>query len=167
MRPATRALPLAVVLLIAAAGACADVSGPTPPSPLAGLVQSSPQDSAGNPTTPPPGTLAPGYFRGTVRAPNAPGAVGDTLAAGTRIAGVLVRAYPVSANTTGGMQLGNPVGSTTTNAQGDFTFPTIPGGDYAITFTPPPGSGYVGVWVTAFVHGTSHEFPWWVTLPRS
>ena len=40
----------------------------------------------------------------------------------------------------------------------------MPGGNYVVTINPPAGSIYGGVWVTATVHGTSHEFPWWVVL---
>lgn len=79
---------------------------------------------------------------------------------------MVIRAYPVSASTTGGMQLGDPVGQTTTDAVGRFTFPTIPGGDYVITFTPPAGSSFQGVWVAGLIHGSSQEWPWRVTLPR-
>jgi hypothetical protein len=56
------------------------------------------------------------------------------------------------------------VASTITGADGKFTLPTIAGGPYAVTFTPPNGSIYGGVWVTGTIHSASHEFPWWVVL---
>lgn len=92
MRTPRRAL-LAVLTAVAIT-ACQDATGPAERSPLAGLVLGSPQDSSGNPVTPPTGELSPGYFRGTVRGPNAPGTGGDTLATSPRIAGVIVRAFP-------------------------------------------------------------------------
>ena len=165
MRPLRSATLFPAFLVLLAAG-CGDVSGPGAGSPLEGLVLAVPEDSSGNPTPPPTGTAAPGYFRGTVRGPNAPGQGGDTLSTSPRIAGVTVTAYPATSNGSGGLQLGPSAGSTSTNAQGEFTFPTIPGGGYAVTFIPPTGSDHVGVWVVTQVHATSHEFPWWVTLPR-
>lgn len=158
---------LAVALMALVSVACAESTAPDNSiEALAGLVSSTPQDSAGNTTTPPPGAAGVGYFRGYVRGPNTPGTGGDTLATSPRIAGVVVRAYPITAYTADGPELGASAGEVTTDAEGAFTFPTIPGGEYAVTFRPPAGSGYQGIWVTGPIHPTSHEWPWWVTLPR-
>ncbi len=165
---ASRRALVAALLGLAAAAACADSSGPVQRSPLDGLAFGAALDSAGNPLTPtPPGPVAPGYFRGTVRAPNLPGTGGDTLGTTPRIANVVVRAYPILSSGAGGLELGASVGSTTTDAQGRFTFPTIAGGEYAVTFTPPAGSGYQAAFVTALVNAESHTWPWWVTLQRN
>lgn len=158
---------LAIALLIGASTlACAESTGPDANDVLAGLVAAAPQDSAGGSVTPPTGTGGSGYFRGYVRGPNAPGTGGDTLATSPRIAGVVVRAYPIVGGTSSGPELGALAGEVTTNAQGAFTFPTIPAGEYVVTFRPPASSGYQGIWVYGPIHSTSHEFPWWVTLPR-
>lgn len=155
-------------LVVLAVSACSDVTAPAGADEiLAGLVSAVPQDSAGAAAPPPSGGTGSGYFRGYVRGPNTPGAGGDTLATSPRIAGVVVRAYEWTSGGPGQIVLGDLVGEVVTDAQGAFTFPTIPGGDYAVTFRPPTNSGYQGVWVTAPIHSTSHEWPWWVTLPRS
>jgi len=160
---------LAASLLAALAVACTESTEPNQTvDVLAGLTETAPQDSAGAPMTPPPGGAGAGYFRGYVRGPNAPGTDGDTLATSPRIGGVVVHAYPITGYSAGGTPLlGTLAGEVTTNAQGEFTFPTIPGGEYVVTFRPPAGSAYQGMWVTGPIHPTSHTHPWWVTLPRT
>jgi hypothetical protein len=136
-------------------------------SPLDGLSYVANGDSAGNtPPPPPPGPLEPGYVHGTVLGPwEGAGSPGDTLANSPRVAGVVVAAYRLAeSGTVTPDNLGEIVASTVTAADGKFTLPTIAGGSYAVTFTPPAGSIYGGVWVTASIHATSHEFPWWVVL---
>jgi hypothetical protein len=155
--------------LAAAAGiviACSD-SGPTGAenSPLAGLSQVANKDSAGNPPPPPPQTGTPGYFRGTVLGPSVPGAGNDSLATAPRVAGVVVTAYPrLAGGTPAEPAVGPAAGSVTTGADGKFQLPTLPAGEYVVTFTPPANSIYGGVWVTGPVHSMSHEHPWWVVL---
>jgi hypothetical protein len=160
----TIALATAAALL---ATACE--SGTTGPgrSPLEGLVQSSVSDSGGTapPPSPNPGPLTPGRFHGTVlgSAPFAPGA--DTLAVMPRLANVRVTAYQ---QLSGGASPtpGPAVAALTTGSSGAFDFPSLPGGAYIVTFVPPDGSPYYGIWVTATAHSSSGAFPWWVVLGR-
>lgn len=164
----TARIAFTATLLALVAVACSETTAPDgTQAVLAGLIGSTTQDSAGNAAPPPAGGAGTGYFRGYVRGPNAPGAGGDTLATSPRIAGVIVRAYPITGSGPSGPQLGALAGQVTTDAEGAFTFPSIPGGEYAVTFHPPAGSGYLGIWVSGPIHPTSHEHPWWVTLPRS
>jgi hypothetical protein len=160
-------VPLTLLVAFSLASACTDATAPRERSPLAGLDAGMQLDSAGSPLTPPDGPVAPGYFRGTVRGPNIPGIGGDTLGTSPRIANVVVKAFPIVAQSGAQLTLGALAATTTTNAQGQFTLPELPGGEYAVTFTPPAGSSYTGVWVTAQANAESHLWPWWVTLPRS
>lgn len=148
---------LAGVLMVSLlASACSDSSGPNL-SPLDGLTQYAGTDSTGTPPPPPPtGTTTPGYFQGTVIGPSEPGAGSDSLATAPRIAGVRVSAYAA-------LEQG-PVASVVTGADGRFVLPLLPGGHYAVTFTPPINSPYGGVWATAPAHAQSHTHPWWVVL---
>ena len=167
---ACRAL-LAAALL----SACGGEGGTTDPSadPLRGLRATTATDSAGTNTVtqdtaratpgPVPDSLAagPGYFRGVVR--SSEGTAGpDTLASSVRLKDVLVVAYPWRADGS----LGPAAASATTNDRGEWQLATIPGGPYKVTFTPPANGAYAGVWVTSTAHPRSHEWPWWVTLPR-
>jgi hypothetical protein len=169
-------------LIVAAAIACAD-KGTTSidgNDPLAGLKQSSATDSSGNSLPPTSGhdtatatpggggtggidTLhsEPGYFRGYVRSSEVIQGV-DTLAGSVRIPDVKVDAYARLANGDAGALTASVV----TNAQGEWQLPVLPAGHYLVTFTPPANSQYQGVWVTATPNSHSHEWPWWVTLPK-
>jgi hypothetical protein len=149
-----RAIPV-TLLLAAFVVACTDTAGPNA-SPLDGLTQYASTDSAGTTPPPPVGTPAPGYFQGNVVGPSAPGAGNDSLSTAPRVAGVTVTAYAELD--------GDPVASVVTGADGRFALPTMPGGHYVVTFTPPPGSLYGGVWASAPIHGTSHTHLWWVVL---
>lgn len=168
------------VLLVAALVACADNTGTSvDKSPLAGLKEASATDSSGTPLGPDAGqdtaiatpggpgggldTLhsEPGYFRGIVRSSEVVQGP-DTLAGSVRIADVKIDAYARLTN-------GDPgalVASTTSNAQGEWELPVLPAGHYVVTFTPAANSTYQGVWVTATPNSHSHEYPWWVTLPK-
>jgi hypothetical protein len=177
-----RATPRASLLIAiaAAAVACADqTSTAIDHDPLAGLEQSSANDSSGNALPPTSGhdtatatpggpvggidTLQsePGYFRGIVRSSEMiQGA--DTLAGSVRIPDVKVDAYARLNN-------GDPgalAASVVSNAQGEWQLPTLAAGHYVVTFTPPANSAYQGVWVTATPNSHSHDYPWWVTLPK-
>ncbi len=158
---------ITLLITVVLAVSCTDATGPRSRSPLAGLDAGIQLDSAGNPLTPPVGPVAPGYFHGTVRGPNVPGIGGDTLGTSPRIANVAVKAFPIVAQDGANLTLGPLAASTTTNAQGKFTLPELPGGAYAVTFTPPAGGAYSGVWVTAQANAESHLWPWWVTLQRN
>jgi hypothetical protein len=157
---------LALSVVSALSIACSDSTNPGSPnpSPLAGLRASGTNDS--NSTPPPSQSATPGSFRGTVmgHADFAPGT--DTLATLPRIVGATLVAYvhtdPTSSDDVG---VGAQVASTTTDANGMFQFPTLPGGIYVVTITPPEGSAYQGVWVTATAHSHSADYGWWVVLP--
>ena len=137
-------------------------------SPIAGLAQGQATDSAGGTVNSPPptSTTSPGYVHGTVRAPtpNAPPHT-DTLANSVKIAGAVVTAYRY-AGSTDAASLGTAVAQVVTDADGKFTLPTVPGGDYLVTFNPPESlkSVYGGVWTIGPIHDKSHQYPWWITL---
>lgn len=156
--------PLALVVLFAAA--CGREVMVPEASPLSGLVRVFNEDSTGTPVEPPEGAPGSGYFGGIIRGPSPTSATGDTLGTAPRIANVVIRAYPVIGGIAGALELGPEVGSTTSDAEGAFTSPLLSGGDYAVTFTPPPGSGYTGTYTLTHIDAQSHTYPWWVTLPR-
>jgi hypothetical protein len=170
-------LVIALVLIASAAVACVDKPTGIEVSPLAGL-QRLEGDSAGGPPTdsaagpppdsassPAPNPSAPGYVLGTVLGPSAPGAGNDSLNTAPRIAGVVVTAHPRVAPSAGdSIGVGSAVATVTTGADGKFQLPTLPGGEYIVTFVPPPNSGYGGVWVWGPINDRSHAWPWWVVL---
>ena len=167
-RSRPRVLWLALVL--AATGACSDSPGePTPSNPLTGLVSKAAVDSAGNGVTQPLSPQGSGSVRGTVLAPSAPGAGNDSLNTATRIAGVVIRIYPVIGSPDVASPTLGPLQATvTTDANGRFETPVIDGtqGWHVLTFTPPTGSGYQAVWSRTQFWTQSTDSPWWVTLPR-
>lgn len=130
-------------------------------------------DSVGVPL-PPPGTdpTGPGVIRGFVRAAGG-AAGGDTLSSSPRLSGVVVRAFPViSASAAVGAVSPTVLSGTgplaaqgTTDVNGAFALPQLPGGLYKVSFQP-PGETYVWAWVYGEVHGNSEALPWWVTLFR-
>jgi hypothetical protein len=152
---------------IAIAAACSSdpTAVPGGGSPLAGLTESQPGDTA-NSTHQPTGS-GPGYFRGTVMAPSPPGAGNDSLSTAPRIAGVVVTIY--QRKESGGadtVAVGDAKGSVTTGADGKFTLPTLPAGEYVVTFVPPASSGYHGAYAFGPLRENSHEFPWWIVLAK-
>lgn len=152
----------ALVLLTAC-----ESNGPTDASrsPLAGLARTTGMDSTGN--APPPATdLQDGYFRGRVLGASAPGAGDDSLETAPRLAGVTVHVYPRVNGDESNPELGPAIATMVTDANGDFETPVLTGGAYVVTFTPPESSEYSGVWVSAVAHSGSHEYPWWVVLPK-
>ena len=161
----SRSLRLALSSLVVGAaamiGACSD--SPTSvadPSPLAGLTKAARNDTAPTPpTTTEP--LAPGSFHGTIYG-YAPGP--DTLKNSERLSGVKVTAYPRLRSTTDTLGVGAATASATTNANGDFQLPTMPGGEYVITFNPPTGSKYRGGWTVATAFAESNAHAWWIML---
>ena len=164
----TRSVPRLAIALVCAASftiACAENPTAVRTSPLAGLQRAEGNDSTGAPPPPPPNPASSGYVRGTVLGPSAPGAGNDSLNTAPKIAGVVVTAYPrvaPTANDTIG--IGPAAATVTTGADGKFQLPTLPGGEYLVTFEPPAGSIYGGVWVTGPIHDKSHEWPWWIVL---
>lgn len=153
---------LAAVTIVAA---CSDSTTEPDPSPLAGLLARASADSAGNAAPPPPtGAPTDGHFRGTVLGPSEPGAGNDSLATAPRVSGAVVTAFPILSGSGATAQLGDAAATTTTDANGRFTLPTLAGGEYVVTINPPAASIYGGVWVTATAHSGSDEHPWWIVL---
>jgi hypothetical protein len=161
---------LAAAFVASLVGACA-TEHPTvvKGSPLSGLQRveadsggGPPPDSAGSPA---PDPTSPGYVHGTVLGPSAPGSGNDSLSTAPRIAGVVVtaisRVAPTASDTIG---IGSAVATVTTGADGRFQLPTLPGGEYFVTFVPPANSGYGGVWVSGTINARSSEWAWWVVL---
>ena len=152
------ALALSVVAVIA----CSDTKPTTPaaePSPLEGRIQvQSPDTGGGNTVT----RTGNGLFRGTVMG-YSEADLPDTLKSARRLANVVVTAYPAEL-TSGEPKLGPAAASVTTNADGQFTFPTLVGGLYVVTFAPPAGSPYASVWTIATAHSESGNQPWTIML---
>ena len=146
---------------------CAGCESPTrvPQFDLQGLTQTTATDSAGSPLPPGNAEATPGYIRGVVRSselqrPEGP----DTLVNSVRLAGVRVAALPVTDLSTSPPTTGATAAEVTTNANGEFTLPRLPGGLYVVTFTPPVGSDYQGVWTIVTINSSTADYPWWVTL---
>lgn len=136
------------------------------PNPLAGLRALDARDSTGTLVPEPPeGDPTTGHFVGTVLGPSAPGSGNDSLATAPRVVGARLTAYPIITSGVASGTLGAAAAEIWTGADGRFTLPPLAGGPYVVTVTPPAGSPYQGVFVTATAHATSHEHPWWVVLP--
>ena len=157
-------LTLALTATVAFASACAEKHPiDNGSSILAGLAESQSNDTTG--TVPPPPTAStPGSFKGFVLGP---GTGPDTMATAPRLQNVAVTVYPYLGWEGNEPRLGEVVATMTTNASGEFQSPTLPGGEYLITFVPPAGSIYRGVYVTTTIHAGSSGGNWWVVLPRN
>ena len=81
-----------------------------------------------------------------------------------RIANVKVTAYTIASNTGGEVAPGDQVATTTTNASGDFQLPTLPGGNYVVTFIPPAESKYRGQYTSGPVNSQTDRYPWYIVL---
>src|SRR3954447_16730152 len=125
--------------------ACSADSPLQPSGPLAGLDVSRAGDTATNVNHTPAGT-GPGYFRGTVLGPSAPGAGNDSLNTAPRIAGVVITIYERKLGGADTVAVGDAKGSVTTGSDGLFSLPTLPAGEYVVTFVPPTNSGYHGAY---------------------
>jgi hypothetical protein len=151
-------------LAVVAAVACSsDISVQPTASPMSGLSHSQSGDTA-SATSTPTGT-GPGYFHGTVLGPSAPGAGNDSLATAPRVAGVVVTIYERKPGVDTVAQ-GDAKGTVTTGADGLFTLPTLPAGEYVVTFVPPASSIYHGAYVFGPLRENSSEYPWWVVLAK-
>lgn len=159
MRLASLALTVAAVALVA----CSDKTTGVANKPLAGLSLSETNDTT---VSPPPDTSTwtpqPGSFHGVVFHP---GAGPDTIGTAIRVANVAIVVYPQTGWNGSEPQLGDPVASFSSNANGEFQAPTIDGGPYIVTFTPPADSPYRGVYVQALVYNESNSGQWWISLP--
>lgn len=160
-----RNVTVAMSLLIAVGSACSsgDPAGPDT-SPLAGLSKATANDTS-NSTHQPTGE-GPGYIRGTVLGQSPPGAGNDSLNTAPRVAGVVVTIYARKAGTGTAVETGDVKGTVTTGADGLFTLPTLPSGEYVVTFVPPRNSIYYGVWVHGELHENSAMYPWWIVLQK-
>lgn len=153
-----------IVASIVAIAACSDSTAEPKASPFAGLAEIESNDSV---VTPPPGTEA-GSFHGVVMglAVNA-GQGGDTISNATKLAGVKVTAYPYlnQVDDEGKPKVGPEAASVVTDADGAFQLPTLEGGAYVVSFTPPDAT-WIGGWTVAWTSAQSNEHAWWIYLPR-
>jgi hypothetical protein len=154
----------AIALLLLAGGLAACGSdNPTEPtgSPLDGLKVT----TKGDTVTTYPTESGPGHFQGTVMGASI-NHTGDTLMTAPRIVGVVVTIYPRINLSSSTVDIGPAAGSITTGEDGKFTLPTLPSGEYVVTFVPPANSGYNGAWTTSPLRSNSEAFPWWVVLDK-
>jgi hypothetical protein len=160
----------ALIVVAALAAACNDTTPATQPEETSnGSVLAGRSIVARNDTvkTPAPTQSGSGYFRGTVMGPALPGAGNDSLTTSPRIAGVTVTIYPrIESTLSSQIPVGPAAGSSVTNAQGQFQLPVLPAGEYVVTFVPPAGSGYQGVYAFGPLRSNSGDYPWWVVLPK-
>ena len=156
-----RALFIAAIVAAVAAAACSDdPAAPVAPE-LAGLSRGNSNDTTSGQTT--PGTTTPGSFHGFVIGR---GTGPDTIATAPRIAGATITAYPHLGFDGETPRVGASAGSVTTDANGFFQFPTIPGGDYVVTIRPPAGSEYQGQYALTTISNISNTGNWWVVLSK-
>lgn len=158
--PRYRALALLAALTFAFAACSDDSSGPAA-DPLAGLVTAERGDTAETPPNETPD--GPGHFQGFVKG-YTPGVV-DTNSTIVALADVRVTAYR---NDGTGVQpeAGDAVATTFSNASGAWALPTLPGGEYVITFVPPAGSSYHGGWTVGQAWSNSGDSPWQIFLSK-
>ena len=88
-------------------------------------------------------TGTPGCFQGRV--------AGDTVVSNRGLSGVMVAVYTKSPN---GGALGDAVASATSDASGGWKLPQRGRGSLIVTFVPPPGSRYRGVFTVCAASGT-------------
>jgi hypothetical protein len=153
-RAALGALALTLVV------ACGDSNSPVSTSPLEGYSQVGTSDTGT--VKPPPPPVGPGSFHGVVRGYQS--GIIDTLGTAVLLEGVTVNAYTRVASAPD--EVGVLAASVLTNASGVFQMPTLAGGEYVVTFTPPASSPYKGGWTLAFAGPQSNENPWWIMLPK-
>lgn len=150
-----------IAVAIAAAASCSDRDPAAPESdPLAGLAAATRGDSA--PERPDSTPRGAGYFVGTLYGYE-PGR--DTLETAVRIEDARVTAF-VRAEASGEVVAGRQVATVLTDAQGFFRLPTLPAGEYVVTFVPPSTSPYRGGWTIAEAWQQSGDSPWFIMLQR-
>lgn len=156
----SKGLLVAAAVMALAVAACSDEPASPSSSPLAGLSLGNSNDTTiGNPT---PG-VTPGSFHGFVVGR---GTGPDTMATAPRIMGATITAFPHLGFDGETPRVGDAVGSVTTDANGFFQFPTIPGGAYVVTVKPPAGSDDKGQYVLAHISSVSNSGNWWLVLSK-
>jgi len=162
--PMSLRVTLLSVLIASAVVACGESKSVAPDGgadPLQGRVQLQSPDTAvrGGGTT---SATGDGFFRGAVRG-YSEADFPDTLKSAKALANVAVTAYPAEL-TNREPKLGPARATVTTNANGEFTFGTLPGGLYVVTFTPPAGASYDSAWTLATASAESGGQPWIIML---
>ena len=160
--PRYRALALLTALVFTAAACSDDSSGPDS-DPLAGLVAAERGDTAESPPNETPD--GPGHFQGLVKG-YTPGVI-DTNSTIVPLADVRVTAYR-NENTGVGTppEAGDAVATTFSNASGAWALPTLPGGEYVVTFVPPASSDYRAGWTVGQAWSGSGAGQWQIHLPK-
>ena len=97
----------------------------------------------------------------------APGAGNDSLATAPRVANVTVTVDQETHGIEGEVESGALIRSVQTDANGQFQTTTVPAGDYVITFVPPAGSAYAGVYAFGHLSQSSSNYPWWLCYRRN
>lgn len=153
---------LAVVAALFLAAACGDDSTAPVSDPLAGLVNAGRGDTAESPPNETPD--GPGSFHGFVKG-FTPG-VPDTNSTIVPLPEVRVTAYRREGDDTQ-PRAGAAVATTSSNASGAWTLPTLPGGEYIVTFVPSASSGYRAGWTIGTAWSQSGVEPWLIHLPKA
>ena len=130
--------------------------------PLTGLSKTAANDTSTGGHAP----IGPGYFHGTVTGSSASASGNDTLSTASRLAGVVVTIYERKTDTADSVSVGEPRGSVTTGADGEFTLPMLPAGSYVVTLVPPANSGFYGAYAFGPLRENSSEYPWRVVLAK-
>ena len=86
------------------------------------------------------------------------------MAAAPKLAGVTVTMFPCLKASCAGDSFGPLAATMTTDANGKFASPTLPGGYYTVVFTPPAQSAYRGVYAWFYMNPNSDDYAWWVIL---
>ena len=154
---------LGAVLTSLALTACSSVETTEieEPNVIAGLAEAASNDTTSGPP-PTPANPTPGSFHGYVIGP---GTGPDTIATAPRVAGTVITAYPHTGWVGSEPTVGPAAASVTADANGFFQTPTIPGGEYVVTFVPPSSSPFRGVFVMTTIFSGSSTGTWWVLLP--
>ena len=160
---------------LAAMAACESTEPPAP-SPISGHNKVAATDSNGA-TVPGGGSAEPGQ-PGTDTAiaglPTGPGKIHgqilgqfivtspgqDSMTLAPKLAGVTVTMYPCTKEFCAGDSFGSLAATMTTDAEGKFASPTLPGGYYTVIFTPADASGYRGVYAWFYMNPNSDDYQW-------